>query len=105
MFVLSGSIRMSVAPSDFAPLGRVVAPLRRVQVTPPFFDSQIPYAEWTGGVVRWAPPRPRRTVAYRWLALAGSTARREMETPMKKSPDTCAHVVPPSVDFKMPLPK
>src|SRR5215471_9192244 len=98
-FGVVGSIRSSVAPSD--PSG---AAFNRVQLTPPSFDSHRPYVEWTGGVVRCAPPRPRMIAAYRWLALLGSIARRATDTPKKKSPETWAQVVPPSVDFRMPLP-
>src|SRR4029077_1127506 len=95
-----GSSLMSVAPSDVLGEGWI-----SVQLTPPSFDSQIPKAEWIGGETRLLPPRPRRTAAYRWSAFFGSTASREMDTPRKKSPEACDHVKPPSVDFRIPLPK
>src|SRR3984893_7574316 len=99
IFEFCGSILMSVAPSDTAG-----AAFKSFQVTPPSFDSQSPYVEWIGGETRRAPPRPRSTAAYRWFAFSGSMARRETETPAKKSPETWAHVTPPSVDFRIPLP-
>src|SRR5450759_1212621 len=96
---LCGSSLMSVAPSEIAG-----AAFSRVQLTPPSFDSHKPYVEWIGGETRRAPPRPRSTEAYRWLASLGSTASREIDTPTKKSPETWDQVKPPSVDFRMPLP-
>ena len=53
-----GSMRTSVAPSEVPG-----AALSRRQVTPPSVDSHRPYVERTGGVVRCAPPRPRRIAA------------------------------------------
>src|SRR5215831_5877514 len=100
MLVWSGSSRRSVAPRE-AP----GAALSRFHVTPPSFDSHTPHAEWIGGLVLCAPPRPRMIAAYRWLASFGSIARRAVATPKKKSPETWVHVVPPSVDLRMPLPK
>ena len=52
-----GSISRSVAPLAS------VASFSSVQETPPFVDSQMPYREWTAGVTRRAPPRPRSTAA------------------------------------------
>src|SRR5260370_18676561 len=91
---------MSVAPSEVEGAG-----LMSVQLTPPSFDSHRPNAEWIGGETRRSPPRPRRTAAYRWSALFGSTASRGMETPRKKSPETCGQVEAPSADLGIPFPK
>ena len=95
-----GSSRMSVAPRETAG-----AAFSSVHVTAPSCDSQIPNVEWTGGETLRSPPRPRRMAAYTWFESLGSTARRAVETPRKKSPETWVQVAPPSVDRRMPLPK
>src|SRR3954447_298240 len=88
-----GSITRSVAPANSSDV-----PLRKVHVVPPFVDSQTPYFCELGGVVRRMPPRPRSVAMYRWLGLPGSTTMSDVELPMKKSPETCVHVLPASAD-------
>src|SRR5262245_7031617 len=99
MFVFCGSSSKSVAPFDSD-----LASFSSVQLTPPSVDFQIPNFECTAGDVRRAPPRPRSTAANSVSALFGSTTRLEIDTPSKKSPETCVHVLPPSFDLRTPFP-
>jgi hypothetical protein len=78
----------------------------RFHVTPPSFDSQIPNFVVSVGLVRRAPPRPRRTAASTWFASFGSTMMRLIATPRKYlSSEMCDQVLPPSVDLSTPSPK